>query len=63
MLGGARPRTVLGARRREACAWRDTPLGEIVRGDSAKLEEKARLVQNLCPVEVYRRTQPYSPLK
>lgn len=39
--------TVLGARRREACSWRDTPLGEIVRGDSAKLEERARLVQNL----------------
>lgn len=39
--------TVLGARRREACAWRDTPLGEIVRGDGAKLEERQRLVQNL----------------
>eukprot|EP00439_Symbiodinium_sp_Y106_P023629 s1568_g2.t3 len=40
-------RTVLTARRREACAWRDTPLGEIVRGDSAKLEERERLAQNL----------------
>ncbi|CAJ1330599.1 unnamed protein product [Effrenium voratum] len=40
-------RTVLGARRREACSWHNTPLGEVVRGNSAQLEERAVLATNL----------------
>ncbi|CAJ1390012.1 unnamed protein product [Effrenium voratum] len=52
--GGSKPRqrqhfveTVLGARRREACSWHNTPLGEVVRGNSAQLEERAVLATNL----------------